>query len=165
MPLAPYFTTARGDVQRYILVGYTNAGPSNLPNSFVYLIPIEMYQGSGDRQPKLLCTIGADRLIPLSKGLYWLGDELRDDQHEDMNRFCQPLLKQLSLPVRSPISGHSHSSESAEQRTKRKALDGLAYRNAYMRCLRRGRNRDSRSKMQSGPEQDPFEPSPAWLET
>lgn len=135
LPLAPYFMTAWGEVQRYILVGYTNTGPSNLPNSLVYLIPIEKYQGSLDRHPKLLCTIGPDHIIPLSKGLYLLDDELKYNQQEDMNRFCQPLLEQLSLVVPSLIWDHAQTSESAEQRMRSQTLDGLTYRDALCALL------------------------------
>ena len=127
LPLAPSFVTTEGEVQRYILVGYSNSEPTNLPNPLVYLVPIELYQASDGGQPKLLCSIGADLVVPLSKGLYWSGDVLRYDQLEDGARFCGPLMKQLSQPVPTPVWGCTGTSERWNPDTDRQTMDGIAY--------------------------------------
>jgi hypothetical protein len=137
LPLAPSFATTDGEVQKYFLVGYSNPDPTNLPNPLVYLVPIELYQAPDGSQAKLLCSIGADLIIPLSKGLYWSGDELRCDQQEDQARFCGPLMKQLVQPVPTPVWGCSGMSERRKPDTDRQTMDGILYRDALCAVLRR----------------------------
>jgi hypothetical protein len=87
-------------VQRYILVGYSHPDSTNLPNTLVFLVPIELYRAPDDAEPRLFCSVAPDLIVPLSKGFYWSGYLLHYDPLEDLARFCGPLLKQLSQPVR-----------------------------------------------------------------
>lgn len=137
LPLAPSFVTTEGEVQKYILVAYSNPDPSNLPNPLVYLLPIELYQSSDGSQPKLFCSIGADLFVPLSKGLYWTGDVLRYDQLKDRARFCGPLMKQLSQPVPTPVWGCPGTSERWNPDTDKQTMDGMAHRDALCALLTR----------------------------
>ena len=136
LPLSRSFATSEGEVQSYFLVGYSNADRTNLPNPLVFLIPIELYNASDGGQAKLLCSIGTDLIIPLSKGLYFSGDGMRYDQLKDRARFCGPLMKQLAEPVPTPVWGCSDASQRRKPDTERQTMDGMAYRDALFAVLR-----------------------------
>jgi hypothetical protein len=136
LPLAPSFISTKGDVLRYVLVGYSNPDPSHLPNTLVYLVPIERYRPCEDAPESLYCSVGFDMIVPLAKGLYWAKDVLNYDLVEDLVRFCEPLMRQLSLPVppkefRYPNSPARQNSDADSQ-----TMDGMSYRESLLAKLR-----------------------------
>jgi hypothetical protein len=93
LPSSGIFISLEGELQRYLLVGYTNPDPSGLPNALVYAVRLIADKPHVDAVPTHQCCFASKSIVPLSRGLYWVNGELVYDRMEDWRRFSQPLHK------------------------------------------------------------------------
>ena len=131
-PVPGIFVSIEGKVRQFLIVAYSNADGTGLPNPLVYGLPLAIYRshpeaGDGDR-----AVLTRESAVPLAGALYWEVDELVYDMQEDEDRFWGPIEKRLrsSLPAAdwkcqdgsavSPTPGDTHT------------IDGISYRDSLL---------------------------------
>src|SRR5271168_1045577 len=77
--------------RQYLLVGYSNPEPEGLPNSLCFCFPVFIYRRAPGAELKHLVCFAPESVVPLSQGLYWEEDQLKNDSLEDWDRFWKPL--------------------------------------------------------------------------
>ena len=77
----------------------------------------------------MLACFAPESIVPLSKGLYWEGDELKYDILEDWSRFWEPLKRCLWTEEKQYSEYRCDGSEPDVEREWR-TLEGISYKDS-----------------------------------
>lgn len=135
LPSSGVFISSEGEIRRYLLVGYSNPDSSGLPNALVFAFQLISDKPTVQAVPTHQCCFAPKSIVPLSRGLYWVDDELVHDRMEDWRRFSQPLQKCLShtktLEQSNCGDARSERCVGAEKRT----LENAEYKDSLLAQL------------------------------
>ena len=136
LPVSGAFVSHEGQVKRYIIVGYSNPDPSELPNHLGFCLPL-VHRGAPGVEPSLLACFDPESVVPVSNGLYWEEDELKYDQLEDWDRFWKPLEQCLWTPGGGEINSECQGASNEPcPKQSRRTLDEILYKDALTAHVR-----------------------------
>jgi hypothetical protein len=136
-PLSGIFVSTEGEVNRYVLVGYSNPKTTGLPNHLIFAVPLHVYRADPEADTDLHVCFDPETAIPLLQGLYWKDGDLRYDPEKDRLRFWKPVEK--SLWETTTAEGSKCQDGHKERRTEQdwQTLEGVAYIDSLTACLKR----------------------------
>jgi hypothetical protein len=98
VPVTGIYLSNENRSRLYLIVCYSNPDPTELPNHLCFSLPLLVDRGAPGGGIKLLACFAPESMVPLQKGFYWEGDELKHDPLEDWCRLWEPLKRCLWPP-------------------------------------------------------------------
>jgi hypothetical protein len=130
-PVSGLFVSPEGEVRRFVLAGYSNAQPTELPNPLVFALPLTIQRRRQEAEPALIVCFDPKSIVPLCGGLYWEEDDLQYDPLEDWDRFWSPIRKWVSESAAA--AERSDCDEVRDVRStdrQRRTLEGISYKDS-----------------------------------
>ena len=91
----PHDVPKNGRAQPYVMIGYTNPDLGELPNHLCFLFPIALEPIDPKDERRTLVCLHPSTAIVISHGLYFEGDQVKQDVLEDWRAFWTPLGQSL----------------------------------------------------------------------
>ncbi len=113
----------------YLIVCYSNPDPTGL-NHLSFCLPLFVDRSDPRVGVKLLACFAPESMVPLSRGLYWEGDELKYDFLEDWYRFWEPLKRSLWPQEKARRSEHQGKVSELGSGRMRLTLEGISYKDS-----------------------------------
>ncbi len=129
VPVTGIYLSSENRSRLYLIVCYSNPY-FGLPNHLGFCLPLFVDRSDPRGGLKLLACFAPESIVPLSKGLYWDGDELKYDLLEDWCRFWGPLKRCLWSPERGIHSDWQCKVNELDPERERLTLEGISYKNS-----------------------------------
>ena len=117
--------------QRYLVVAYSNPDTTGLPNHLCFCLPILMGRIGPEGTRTLLACFAPESIVPLSTGLYWENDDLKEDSVGDYILLSEVLERCLWPQHQSKGFGNSMESEQTNL-----MLGGISYGDSIQALVR-----------------------------
>jgi hypothetical protein len=128
VPVTGIYLSNENRSRLYLIVSHSNPDPTGLPNHLCFCLPL--FVDRSDRGLRLLACFAPESIVPLSKGLYFEGDMLKNDPLEDWCRFWVPL-KRCLWPLEEGRSSESQSNGNEhDHEQERLTLEGMSYKDS-----------------------------------
>jgi hypothetical protein len=136
VPVTGIYLSNENRSRLYLIVCYSSPDPTGLPNYLCFCVPLFVDRSDLRSGPKLLACFAPESVVPLSKGLYFEGDELKYDPLEDWCRFWKPLKRCLWPPERGPYSDCHGKRNGRDPEQERLTLEGISYKESVYAVAR-----------------------------
>jgi hypothetical protein len=128
VPVTGIYLSNENRSRLYLIVCHSNPDPTGLPNHLCFCLPL--FVDRSDRGLRLLACFAPESIVPLSKGLYFEGDMLKNDPLEDWCRFWVPLKRCLWLPENRRHSERQGNDYGRDPEQERLTLEGISYKDS-----------------------------------
>lgn len=129
VPVTGIYLSHENRSRLYLIVCYNNCDPTGL-NHLSFCLPLFVDRSDPRAGVKLLACFAPESMVPLSKGLYWEGDELKHDFLEDWCRFWEPLKRSLWPREKARRSEHQGKVNELDSGRMRLTLEGISYKDS-----------------------------------
>jgi hypothetical protein len=136
VPVTGVYLSNENRSRLYLIVCHSNPDSTRLPNHLCFCLPLFVDRSDPKGGIKLLACFAPESIIPLSKGLYWEGDELKCDPLEDWWRFWEPLKRCLWSPEKGRHSECQGQENELDPGQERLTLEGISYKESVYAVAR-----------------------------
>jgi hypothetical protein len=129
VPVTGIYISNENRSRLYLIVCYSNPDSTGIPNHLCFCLPLIVDRSDPGGGLKLLACFAPESIVPLSRGLYWEGDELKNDILEDWCRFWEQLKRCLWTEESQYSEYRCDGSEPGVEREWR-TLEGISYKDS-----------------------------------
>jgi hypothetical protein len=134
VPVTGIYVSGENRSRLYLIVCHSNPDPTGLPNHLCFCLPL--FVDRSDCGIKLFACFAPESMVPLSRGLYWEGDELKHDFLEDWCRFWEPLKRSLWSQEKARRSESHGNGNELDQEREMLTLEGISYKDSINAVLK-----------------------------
>jgi hypothetical protein len=127
VPVTGIYLSNENRSRLYLILCYSNPDPTGL-NHLSFCLPFFVDRSAPGGGIKLLACFAPESMVPLQKGFYWEGDELKHDPLEDWCRLWEPLKRCLWPPEEGRRSESQGKENELDPGHERLTLEGISYK-------------------------------------